>query len=425
MNPKYLYYLRRLVACIAGVLCIAAFAGKFYQVKIFDMQLTPLLQNAGLSVVAMVALWLLLGITLVFGRVYCATVCPLGLFQELLSVIFRRRIKPQKNRAAKYFIAATVFGALAGGTVFLVRLIDPYTLFGSAMSGALLGIGALAAVTVLVWFKGRYFCTNICPVGAVLGLISKYSLFKVYIKEESCVSCGLCARGCPSGCIDFKNKQVDNETCVKCLKCLGGCHKGAIAYGIKSKKSELPRFSPERRQLLIGGAVLAVFAAAAKGGIELSRIVAQKVKKVIVPAGAKSAGEFANRCLNCNLCVQNCPMKILKKADGEYPVVHIDYADSFCDFDCHKCAEVCPSGAIERIGLAQKQKTQIALAAIDESVCVKCGLCIMKCPRETISRDEDGVVRINAAGCIGCGACKQACPVKAISIAAIEQQKTL
>lgn len=424
MNRKYLY-LRRAIACLAGVLFIAAFVGKFYPIKFLDVQFVPLLQNAGLSVLAFGLLWLIVGVTLVFGRVYCSTVCPLGLFQELLSVVFRRKMKPQKNRAAKYFIAAVAFGALVGGTACLIRLIDPYSQSGAAMSGALSGMVVLAIVAVLTWFKGRYFCTNICPVGAVLGVISRYSLLKVYIKEDSCISCGRCARDCPSGCIDFKNKQVGNETCVKCLKCLNGCPKSALAYGIKTQSCKQPHFSPERRKLLVSGAVLAVFAAAARGGIELSKIIARKARAVIVPAGGKSAEEFANRCLNCNLCVQTCPMKILKKADGEYPAVHIDYADSFCDFDCHKCAEVCPSGAIERIGLAQKQKTQIAIAEIDEKICIKCGLCIMKCPRETISRDDSGAVHIDTSGCIGCGACKQACPVKAISVAATEQQKIL
>ena len=172
-------------------------------------------------------------------------------------------------------------------------------------------------------------------------------------------------------------------------------------------------------------AVVAVLALAVKGGIELGKTIAAKVKKVILPAGAGNAEDFANRCLNCNLCVQNCPMKILKKADGDYPAVHVDYTDGFCDYDCNRCSAICPSGAIKRLTLAEKQKTQIGLAVINEEVCIKCGLCVMKCPRQAISREDGSFPLVDAGGCIGCGACKAACPVKAITIVPVEKQRIL
>ena len=201
------------------------------------------------------------------------------------------------------------------------------------------------------------------------------------------------------------------------------CPKQAIHYGIKPK--EKVSFNPNRRKLLIGGAALVVLAAGIKSGIILSKNIAAKIKKAILPAGAGSAKDFANRCLNCNLCVQNCPMKIIKKADEEHLTVYIDYEDSFCDYNCHKCSEVCPSGAIAKISLEQKQKTQIALAQINEEKCVKCGLCVMKCPKEAISKEGDAFPKVNPEICIGCGACQKACPVKAIEIVAVEKQKLL
>ena len=158
---------------------------------------------------------------------------------------------------------------------------------------------------------------------------------------------------------------------------------------------------------------------------DLGKAVAAKVKKTVLPAGAENAEDFANRCLNCNLCVQNCPMQIIKKADGDYPAVHIDYTDGFCDYDCRKCSEICPSGAIKRLTLAEKQKTQIGLAVINENTCIKCGLCVMKCPRGAISKEDGSFPLINTDECIGCGACQNACPVKAITVMPIEQQKIL
>ena len=426
MNKIY-RYLRAGIAVLVGTLSVLAFAGTFYRVKIFDIQFSALLQRffIDFSVAATVLLALLLLLTFIFGRIYCSALCPFGLYQELLMLLFRRKKQTQKNYPYKYFLAALLFGTLIGGTAFLLRLIDPYTIFGSAASITCLGLSLAAAVAILVWFKGRFFCTNICPVSAVLGLISKHALTQISINADTCVSCGLCASKCPTGSIDFKNKTVDNETCIKCFNCLTACRKNGIAINRPAKAETETPFSPSRRKLLLSGAVIAAFALAAKGGIELSKSIAKKIKKAILPAGAGNPEDFANRCLNCNLCVQNCPMKILKKANEDYPVVHIDYSDSFCDYNCHKCSEVCPSGAIKRLTLPEKQKTQIALTVIDESTCVKCGLCVMKCPRQAITKANGEFPHINTDECIGCGACKNACPVKAISISALDRQRTL
>lgn len=418
-------YLKVGAAVIIGILSVSAFAGLFYPLKIFDLQLTALLQRVlvDFSLFAVILAAALVFFTFLFGRIYCSVLCPLGLYQEFLMLLFRRRTGFRPNRPYKYFLAALVFGALIGGTAVLVRLIDPYTLFGSAAGGAWLGLSISALLAVLVWFRGRLFCSNICPVGAVLGIISKHAVNKIYIEKSQCVSCGLCASRCPTGSIDFKNKTVDNETCIKCFNCLSCCPRNSLRYGT----APIPAapFSPTRRKLLTGGAVAAIFVLALKSGIDLGKAVAAKVKKTVLPAGTGNAEDFANRCLNCNLCVQNCPMQIIKKADGDYPAVHIDYTDGFCDYDCRKCSEICPSGAIKRLTLAEKQKTQIGLAVINENTCIKCGLCVMKCPRGAISKEDGSFPLINTDECIGCGACQNACPVKAITVMPIEQQKIL
>lgn len=425
LSRNRLFYLRTAFASAFGILCLVGITGLFYPVRIFDIQFTALAQRilVDFSLTALILLSILLLTTLIFGRVYCSVLCPFGLFQEFLMFIFRRPVAKRRNRPYKYLLAAVVFGILAGGTAVLIRLIDPYALFGSAADGAWIGITAAVIITILVFFAGRFFCSHICPVGTVLGLLSRRAHNKIFIDDNLCISCGLCASSCPTASIDFQNKSVNNETCIKCFRCLGTCRRHSIYYGVPPK-APVP-FSPARRRLLIGGGIVAAFALAAKSGIELSRLTTAKIKKAILPAGAGNAEDFANRCLNCNLCVQNCPMKIIKKASADYPVVHIDYGESFCDYDCRNCSSVCPSGAIRRLSLPEKQKTQIGIAAIDENICIKCGLCVMKCPRQIIRKENGGFPQISADECIGCGACRSACPVKAINISAVDRQKIL
>lgn len=113
-----------------------------------------------------------------------------------------------------------------------------------------------------------------------------------------------------------------------------------------------------------------------------------------------------------------------KKADNEFPAVHIKYQKSFCDYNCNKCSEVCPSGAIRSISLPEKQKTQIGLAAVNEDSCIQCGLCVMECPRSAITKPQGEFPQINPGECIGCGACQAVCPVSAIKVGTVNRQKS-
>lgn len=323
---------------------------------------------------------------------YCMEVCPFGIFQELVALAIKKKNKPVPSYPVKYFILAITFGALVGGSAVLLRYIEPYTLFGSAVTVSMIGIIAVLAVLAIVFFKNRFFCTNICPVGALLGLISKFSINKIYIDSPLCVSCGMCEKNYQSGCINSKEKSIDNETCVKCLKCIHVCPKEGLKFG-KEPKPEV-KFSLKRRQLIIGTAVVSVFGGMIKTGLILKDKIIEGLKDFILPAGAVSKERFANKCYNCNLCVQNCPNKILVKADNEIPVVHIDYSKGFCKFDCAKCGEVCPSGAIKRLSIEEKQNTRIAMAMINEDKCSKCGLCIDACPKGAIMK-VDGKTILN------------------------------
>lgn len=269
---KALKYLRFVVALIALGAVVLLFSGKDYPVKILDVQFTAALQRTLLDGTVFAACLFagIIVLTLLFGRIYCSTLCPLGLAQELFGMLFRRKIPVRKSNPFKYVLAALVFGVLIGGSAAVVRCIDPYTLFGSTASGAYVGIGAAVVLALFVAFGKRFFCVHICPVGAVLGLIAKHSFFQVGIDNRKCVPCGMCAVKCPTGSIDYKNKKVDNETCIKCFKCMGVCGRGGIRFG------RIPAYplamNESRRKMLIGGAGLAAFAVLAfKSGAIVSK----------------------------------------------------------------------------------------------------------------------------------------------------------
>ena len=427
MQGKILLYTRLLIAAVILFLCGLAFWAKKYPIAVFDWQFTAALQSTliyGLSIAALL-LAILIVLTLLFGRIYCSTLCPLGLYQELLTVFFSPFYKKHKQQPAKhykfaYLLAALSFGTLIGGSVVVLRLLDPYSISGNAMSGYWYGIGFVLFLTILVFFKKRFFCTNICPVGTILGFISRFSLFKIRIDSEKCKLCGLCSRACPCDAIDFKHMNVNNEICVKCYKCLGHCPHNSLFYGLP--KTPKITFNPKRRYFVRNVLILALFATACRGGKILGRAITQKIKNVILPAGSNNMQDFANRCLNCNLCVQNCPMQIIKPATADIPFVHIDYDDMYCKYKCHKCSQVCPSGAIKHISLTEKQKTKIATAFINHEVCIKCGLCAQECPRKIIIKEKGMFPNLQSDLCIGCGKCAAACPVKAISIKPINKQ---
>ena len=421
-----LYKIRFGIAILIFITAILGITGIFYPLPLFDIQTAPLIQRViiDFTVISIASLAIILLLTLLFGRFYCSLLCPLGIIQEI-TALFRGEgnEEPRKNLPVKYFITAITLGVMIGGSALLIRYLEPYTYFGSAFTLSIIGIIALIAIIVLTLFKNRYFCTNICPIGCLLGLLSKLSLFKMYIDKNECLSCGMCERNCPSGCIDSGEQYIDNETCVKCLKCKGLCPKDAIKYGIKPKEEVI--FNPKRRELITFGAALIVLAGAIKAGIEIGKTAAEKIKNVILPPGAENAQRMFNKCLNCNLCVNACPNKILTKADKDFGAVHIDYTkgEKYCKYDCIECAKVCPSGAIKKISLDKKQETRIAMAVINPDKCSKNGACIKVCQVNAITKEENEPAKIDASKCIGCGRCKTVCNSNAIEVFAINEQQ--
>ena len=422
-----LYQIRLFITLIIFIFIILGIIGIFYPINIFDIQLVPLLQKSiiNFSIITIIILFVILIITLFFGRLYCSLICPMGIFQEILGLIFKKDNEYQKNKPYKYFISAITIGFMIGGSTLLIKYLDPYTLFTSAFTYSIIGLSAIIIIAIITFFKNRFFCTNICPVGTILGLISKISIFKLYIDKNECLSCSNCERNCPTGCINSDEEIIDNENCIKCLKCIGNCPKDAIKFGIKPK--EEVKFNIKRRETIIAISACAIFLGAIKIGFEKLNNTISKFRDVILPPGSINEERLLDKCLNCNLCVNACPNKIIKKADNEFNAVHIDYnsGEKFCKFNCNECSKVCPSGAIKRISLEEKQKTRIAMATINEDKCINCNYCISVCPVNAISKSERGKSIVDASKCIGCGTCVKNCNVNAINIFAVKEQKVL
>jgi len=218
---------------------------------------------------------ILLLLTLLFGRVYCSVICPLGVMQDVISWIHGKTKKKNRFRfsyspARKWlryavlvlFVAGLVFGAHS-----IAILIAPYSAYGriagnlfaplyqwannffawiaeradsyafysvdvwiKSVTTFVISAVTFVVIAVLAWKNGRTWCNTICPVGTVLGFFSKFSLFAPVIDTQKCRSCGLCGKQCKASCINMKEHEIDYSRCVACMDCIDTCKDGAIHY---------------------------------------------------------------------------------------------------------------------------------------------------------------------------------------------------
>ncbi len=437
--------------------------------KLFN---TAALGAAGCVVVVM--------LTLLFGRVYCSTICPLGTLQDVIGFAARKRQGRRRfqysapHTLLRYAVFALTVISLLLGSGFLLNLLDPFSTFGRIFSNLVRPVVLLvnnAAATLLnqvgvhflyqvqwaviaplsagvavvflfliTWLAakhGRLYCNTGCPVGTLLGLFSRISLFQIDIDTDLCNGCRLCESVCKARCIDSRNKQVDISRCVACFNCFAVCRKNGLRFkrmGRRRLSGKTPEL--ERRGFILNSAVwvlgIAGIADQTKQIIE-SRptTIPVRVTSPTSPPGSSSIAHFTATCTACHLCVSACPSRVLVPSFLEFGLLgmmqpRMNYHTGYCNYDCTACMEVCPSGAILPIGLEKKKLTQLGVAKFIKENCVvytdntNCGACSEHCPTKAVQMVPYAnpvnrrlvIPEVRAEICIGCGGCEHACPTK-------------
>jgi ferredoxin-type protein NapF len=432
------------------------------------LQIVPAILAGSLAVTAGLIL-----LTLISGRLYCAAICPLGVMQDIISRLGRKNrfhYTPPSTRLRLAALGLFILAFLLGWPL-VFGLLEPYSAFGriatdmawpvwasgsnvlawaSERAGNFIvgptpiwqkGISSLAAalltlsvVGILAWKSGRSWCNTFCPVGTVLGFLSRYSLIRPRFRQENCNRCGLCERACKASCINSKAGTLDASRCVSCFNCHHVCRQDAIGLLPLSGRTSpgTPQAETRRasRRFFLGTVLgLAALPFAAQGAVpeKTARALTRKSRPErevpIVPPGAVSRSSFQAKCTGCQLCVAACPNQVLRTQDTGAGMLQpaLSFERGYCRVNCVTCPDVCPTGAIRTITAAEKSAIQIGRAAISLEHCivntddVPCTACSRNCPTGAISLVEGAkheLPAVDAERCTGCGACEYNCPVR-------------
>ena len=422
-------------------------------------------------------------ITILFGRVFCGWACPLGTLNNIVGSI-RKKAAAHRGRdwyRVKYYI---LIGMIASAVFTLqpVGIMDPLSLlirsfsisvnplfnygvraaFDSLYNTNLPGITAVSEPvftflkkTVLSFEQSfynqnvligalffivlglnlvekRFWCKYLCPLGALLGLLSRFSLLKRSVSED-CTECGACGAVCQGNAAPDQRDKWKGTECLSCRNCDDVCPQNAVSFGFSGKKNT-PAMDLGRRRIItsaLTGVALVPFLRVTP----LAKTNSQD-PGLIRPPGALEEKEFLKRCVKCGECMKVCitnglqPTLLEAGAEGIWSPMLVPRI-GYCEYRCTLCGQVCPTGAIKKLALTEKAKVKLGLAMIDKGRCLPwaharpCIMCEEVCPtpkkaiwfEEVRVRDRQGKIltvkqpHVDLELCIGCGVCENKCPV--------------
>ncbi|NQT88760.1 4Fe-4S binding protein [bacterium] len=394
----------------------------------------------------------LLALAVPFGRFFCGWACPLGSTLDatdhcLTPVRKGRTPKFYDGRRFKYYLLALILigaplGLSAAGWFDPLSLavrsytivVIPYASWLSDGVGGVLtdlpfgpvggwwrsgsqwffassrapvyqhhgvfAIVLLALVGVGVW-RRRYWCRNLCPLGALLGLCSQKNLLK-RSASEGCISCRKCERVCPMGCIGDEGKSVQAGECILCLRCRDVCPVNAVRFTRSQPAGQEAPVDLTKRGFLT------TLGATAVGlpllGVNVARSRTDDRLTLLRPPGALPEDSFLARCVRCGECMRACPTNALQPVglsaglEGAW-TPQLVARNGYCDYTCTRCGRVCPSQAIQRLTLAEKHVRSLGKARFNRSRCI---------PWRGFARFREGMTEWKDTNC---GTCEEACPV--------------
>jgi len=429
---------------------------------------------------------MVLALTIPLGRFFCGWICPLGTIIDASDHLIKRKKRPARQRQSlrfrswKFFLLVLTL-AMAAFSLQFIWFFDPiamltrtmttvvypaFTLLLNGVFGFFFKINIFPdtiyriydvaqqsilpvsqphfyqSILIFLLFAGilslglvsrRFWCRNLCPLGALLGIFSKFRLTKRFV-SEACNKCSICQRECKMNAIDDDYSVNNTVECIECARCVSVCKPGAVSY--TWGRSVGPNEIDLSRRKFLQASALGVTGLAILKTPAVNRV---RGGKVIRPPGSLVEEQFLDRCIRCQECVRICsstgaclqPSVTESGWEGFWSPISVPRL-GYCEYNCNLCGQVCPTGAIQKLPLTEKQKTRIGLAYFDKSRCIPwyrqedCLVCEEHCPlpdkaikfdvRE--SRTPDGQTRVVKFPyvvedlCIGCGICETKCPVK-------------
>jgi MauM/NapG family ferredoxin protein len=440
---------------------------------------------AGFFIVLMLPAVVTLLSTLILGRFFCGWVCPMGTLLDGCHTIVpnkgqgrERRYRSLKFYLLGFLLVGAWFGLPLAGYVdpfsILVRglalAVDPalnaltttfftityqqapawvnsateplYTFLKVTILPfnqkyydlAVLSLAILLLVFLLEMLERRFFCRNICPLGAMLAVTARFALLRGRA-GSTCGTCRRCQDVCRMGAID-EDRNISPLDCILCLDCIHYCPGNKISFQFGLLYHDGPSFALSRRSF-IGSLALG----AALPFVLKSRTLALQGDPLLIrPPGALPEEEFLGRCVRCGECMKVCIGNGLQPAflqggfEGMFSPI-LKARTGYCEYNCTLCGQVCPTGALRKLDLAEKKKVKIGNACFDHNRClpyakgIPCIVCEEHCPTPDKAIKFREVVVENNRGekvtvkqpylvdelCVGCGICETRCPLPGAS----------